>query len=81
AIPLSVASMADGVAGAAVSSVKAKLAAGEALPATSAWRTRTVFAPSDGVKVEDQLVPPSVEYCTAAPVSMPERLSAPALVM
>ncbi len=51
------------------------------LPAASVWRTETVLLPSTGVKVGDQVWPPSVLYSMVAPVSVPPTVRAPELVM
>ncbi|CAB3744441.1 hypothetical protein LMG27174_07180 [Paraburkholderia rhynchosiae] len=67
-------------AAAAVSSVKLKLVAADTLPATSVWRTWTVFAPSAALKLLLQCAPLSMLYCTVAPLSTPLRLSTPELV-
>ena len=65
-LPVSLASATTGATGGVVSRVKVKAAeAGPVLPATSVWRTSTAFDPSTGVKLEIQVVPPSIEYCTA----------------
>ena len=42
---------------------------------------RTVFGPSTAVNELLQVLPPSIEYSTRAPASMPERVSAPLLVI
>ena len=64
-LPVSLASATTGATGGVVSSVKVKAAeAGPVLPATSVWRTSTAFDPATGVKLEVQVVPPSIEYCT-----------------
>jgi len=64
-----------------VSTVKLKLLAVETLPAASVWRTITVLRPSTGVNDVVQVVPPSVENSTFAPISIGESVSAPLLVM
>ena len=64
-----------------VSSVKLKLVALETLPATSVWRTRTILGPSTGVNEVVHVAPPLIEYSTVAPLSIPERDSAPTFVM
>ena len=48
------------------SRVKLKLVALDTLPATSVWRTRTVFGPSTAVNELLQLVPLLIEYWTSA---------------
>ena len=55
----------------AVSSVKARIAGAETLPATSVWRTWIVFAPSPAVGAVVLQVTPSVLYSTSAPDSTP----------
>ena len=81
--PLAPVSLASETVGAAtwVSRVKLTVVAAEVLPATSVWRTATVLLPSTGVKVGDQVWPPSVLYSTVAPVSVPPMVRAPLLVM
>ena len=73
------------IVGAAVSRVKAKAVALETLPATSVCRTSTVLAPctswaSVGALVL-QLLPPSSEYSTVAPLSTPVSASEGSLVI
>ena len=80
-LPLSTVSATPGAAGAMVSRVKLKLVALDTLPAKSVWRTRTVFGPSTAAKELLQVLPPSSEYSTRAPASMPERVSPPLLVI
>ena len=81
-LPVSWASATPGATGGVVSSVKVKAAeAGPALPATSVWRTSSAFDPATGVKLEVQVVPPSIEYCTVAPVSTLLSASEPSLVI
>src|SRR5262249_55561772 len=79
-LPVSLVRATPGAAGMAVSRVKAKLAAGLALPATSVCRTCTALAPSWAVKLADQVAPPSVEYSTRAPGSL-LTVSVPMLVI
>ena len=68
--------------GALVSRVKAKaVEATEILPATSICRTCTELTPCVAVNELVHVAPPSVEYCTVAPVSTPESVSAPLLVI
>src|SRR5215471_15947057 len=75
-LPLSVVSDTPGAAGAIVSRVKLKVVAADTLPATSVWRTKTVFGPSTAVNELLQVVPLLIEYWTSAPASMPLRVSA-----
>ncbi|WP_409410185.1 hypothetical protein, partial [Burkholderia sp. Bp9142] len=64
-----------------VSSVKLSEVGFDVLPATSVCRTCTSFTPSTALKLVFQVWPPSVEYSTTAPVSTPDTLSVPTLVM
>lgn len=64
-----------------MSSVNEKLVADPRLPAASTWRTCTALAPSTALKLELQVVPPSVEYCTLPPASDGVTVSAPLLVI
>src|SRR6478609_6106248 len=83
--PLSPVSATPGATGSTVSSVKAKAVTPDTLPATSVCRTSTVLAPCTSCAavgaLVDQVVPPSSEYSTFAPVSMPVSVSAGLLVM
>ena len=47
------------------------------LPATSVCRTCTLLFPSAAVKMLPQVVPPSIEYSTVAPASMPVKVRLP----
>src|ERR1700676_4967243 len=67
--------------GGTVSRVKLRALTPETLPAASVWRTRTVLRPSTGVNDVVQVVPPLLEDSTVAPLSIPERDSAPTFVM
>src|SRR5262249_60515801 len=80
-LPLAVVSATPGAAGPIVSRVKLKVVALDTLPATSVWRTLMVLRPSTAVNELLQVVPLLIEYCTMAPVSMPDRVSAPLLVI
>ena len=68
----------------AVSRVKAKEAGVETLPARSVWRTSTVLDPCTSWAAVGalvlQLLPPSSEYSTVAPLSMPVSVSEASLV-
>ena len=73
------------IAGTTVSRVKVKAVRPETLPATSVCRTSTVFDPCTSWAIVgaliDQVVPPSSEYSTLAPLSMLVSVSAGLLVM
>ena len=53
----------------------------ETFPASSRCRTLTVFSPSLAVNALPHRTPPSTEYSTAAPNSIPVTKSVPSLVM
>ena len=73
------------IVGTTVSRVKVKAVRPETLPATSVCRTSTVFDPCTSWAIVgaliDQVVPPSSEYSTLAPLSMLVSVSAGLLVM
>ncbi|MFM7085045.1 MAG: hypothetical protein ACKOW3_08595, partial [Hyphomicrobium sp.] len=52
----------------------------EVFPAASVWRTITSLRPLLAEKVSNQDKPPSVEYSTCAPSSVPTRSSVASLV-
>src|SRR5665213_2896508 len=83
--PVSLVSATPGAAGAPVSSVKVNELAADALPATSICRTCTVLLPcvrAARVGADALHVPPPLsEYCTTAPLSIPESVSAGLLVI
>ncbi|WP_221623577.1 hypothetical protein, partial [Burkholderia stagnalis] len=64
-LPESVVSATPGAA-ADVSSVKLNDVAADVLPATSIWRTCTLFVPSTALKLVFQWAPLSTLYCTVA---------------
>src|SRR6185369_14023531 len=64
-----------------VSRVKVRLPTLPVLPATSVWRTWTLLFPWTAAKLLIQWEPPSVEYSTVAPASMPESERVPVLVI
>ncbi len=78
--PVSVASVTTGPAGAAVSSVNVSPVTPLTFPAASVCRTATVFTPSTAVKLPPHVAPPSTEYSTAAPASIPVSASVPSWV-
>ncbi|WP_244101516.1 hypothetical protein, partial [Burkholderia ambifaria] len=79
-LPESVVNATPGAA-AEVSSVKLNEVGSDVLPAISVCLTWTSFMPSTALKPVFQVWPPSVEYSTTAPVSTPDTLSVPTLVM
>ena len=50
-------------------------------PATSVWRTYTVFVPCVSTGALALQLVPSPEYCTVAPASVPATLSVPTFVI
>src|SRR6185437_3391326 len=81
-LPVSFNKAREGPAGRVVSSVNVSIEdAGPMFPAMSVWRAITLFAPSTGAKLAIHAVPPSMEYCTFAPVSTLLSGTVPSLVM